>query len=59
MTSGYYVEACPHWLWLLDRQDSPWYPSLRLFRSRTWGDRNGVFDQAAAELLTWSACVST
>ena len=21
-----------HWLWLLDRADSPWYPSARLFR---------------------------
>ncbi len=44
----------PHWLWLLERADSPWYPSLRLFRQRAWGDWTGVFDQAAAELLRWS-----
>jgi hypothetical protein len=44
----------PHWLWLLDRTDSPWYPSLRLFRPRAWSDWTGVFDQAVAELLTWS-----
>ncbi len=44
----------PHWLWLLDRPDSPWYPSLRLFRPRAWADWTGVFDQAAAELLAWS-----
>ncbi|MGY3585704.1 Flp pilus assembly protein TadD [Bradyrhizobium sp. USDA 4341] len=43
----------PHWLWLLNRTDSPWYPSLRLFRQRAWGDWTGVFDSASAELLKW------
>lgn len=28
----------PDWRWLLDRDDSPWYPSARLFRQRTAGD---------------------
>jgi hypothetical protein len=40
-----------HWLWLLERIDSPWYPSLRLFRPQAWGDWTDVFDQAAAELI--------
>ncbi len=31
------------WRWLLDREDSPWYPSLRLFRQRRWGDWDEVF----------------
>jgi hypothetical protein len=44
----------PHWLWLNDRGDSPWYPSVRLFRQRAWGDWTGVFDRAAAELIKWS-----
>jgi hypothetical protein len=39
------------WLWLLDREDSPWYPSMRLFRQRAWGDWGGIFDAATAELL--------
>lgn len=43
-----------HWLWLLDRADSPWYPSLRLFRPRAEGDWDHVFDSAAAELLRFA-----
>jgi hypothetical protein len=39
------------WLWLFDRGDSPWYPSMRLFRQKAWGDWGGVFDAASAALL--------
>src|ERR1700722_18131106 len=28
------VTHAPDWRWLLDRDDSPWYPSARLFRQR-------------------------
>ncbi|HEX2653085.1 MAG TPA: tetratricopeptide repeat-containing glycosyltransferase family protein [Xanthobacteraceae bacterium] len=41
----------PHWQWLLDRADSPWYSPMRLFRQRTWGDWRSVFDQASADLM--------
>jgi glycosyl transferase family 9 (putative heptosyltransferase) len=44
----------PYWLWLSDRTDSPWYPSVRLFRPRFWGDWDGVFDAAGAALLALS-----
>jgi ADP-heptose:LPS heptosyltransferase len=30
------------WRWLLDRDDSPWYPTARLFRQRRRGDWCGV-----------------
>jgi len=40
-----------HWMWLHDRTDSPWYPSMRLFRPRGEGDWNYVFDSASAALM--------
>src|SRR5262249_39574150 len=40
----------PDWRWLLDREDTPWYPTLRLFRQQTLGDWKGVFLRIANEL---------
>lgn len=40
----------PDWRWLLDREDSPWYPSMRLFRQRRAGDWGEVFARIAREL---------
>jgi Flp pilus assembly protein TadD len=40
-----------HWLWLTERADCPWYPSIRLFRPRAPGDWDYVFDTAAVELM--------
>ena len=42
----------PDWRWLLDRDDSPWYPSARLFRQQQIGNWAGVIDQVRSELLT-------
>jgi hypothetical protein len=33
----------PEWRWLLDRDDSPWYPATRLFRRSRAGDWSSVF----------------
>jgi tetratricopeptide (TPR) repeat protein len=38
------------WRWLTDRDDSPWYPTMRLFRQKSAGDWNEVFERVAAEL---------
>jgi hypothetical protein len=40
----------PYWLYLLEREDSPWYPSMRLIRQGKAGDWDTVFNKAAAEL---------
>ncbi len=40
----------PDWRWLLDRTDSPWYPTLRLFRQASPGDWEGVFAQVKTAL---------
>jgi len=40
----------PDWRWLLERDDSPWYPSLKLFRQTQRGDWTGVFQAVAKEL---------
>jgi ADP-heptose:LPS heptosyltransferase len=40
----------PDWRWLLDRDDSPWYPSVRLFRQQQIGNWAGVIDQVKNEL---------
>jgi tetratricopeptide (TPR) repeat protein len=37
------------WRWLLDRDDSPWYPSLRLFRQSQVGDWSDVMERMAGE----------
>jgi tetratricopeptide (TPR) repeat protein len=40
----------PDWRWLLDREDSPWYPTARLFRQERSGDREAVISRLAAAL---------
>jgi Tfp pilus assembly protein PilF len=40
----------PDWRWLVDREDSPWYPSMRLFRQPSAGDWPGVMANVAREL---------
>jgi tetratricopeptide (TPR) repeat protein len=40
----------PDWRWLLDRDDSPWYPSMHLFRQKARGDWNSVLERVELEL---------
>jgi tetratricopeptide (TPR) repeat protein len=43
------LNASPDWRWLLDRTDSPWYPTMRLFR-QSRGSRG--WDTLVADLVT-------
>jgi tetratricopeptide (TPR) repeat protein len=44
------VTHAPDWRWLLDRDDSPWYPTMRLFRQGDSRDWAGVIDRVGAAL---------
>jgi hypothetical protein len=43
------------WRWMEGREDSPWYPTMRLFRQRCAGDWQPVITAVAAELAKLSA----
>lgn len=45
----------PDWRWMIDREDSPWYPTMRLFRQPNPGDWNGVLDKLRDALAGWTA----
>ena len=38
------------WRWLLEREDSPWYPTVRLFRQQSMGEWGGVLEGIREEL---------
>jgi hypothetical protein len=40
----------PDWRWMLDREDSPWYPTMRLFRQPSFRDWDSVIGRVRAEL---------
>ena len=44
------LSHAPDWRWMLNRDDSPWYASARLFRQKRAGDWDPVVAQIAAEL---------
>jgi Flp pilus assembly protein TadD len=44
------LPAVAEWRWMIDREDSPWYPTMTLFRQTTRGDWDGVFQRMAARL---------
>jgi tetratricopeptide (TPR) repeat protein len=44
------LKQVPDWRWMLEREDSPWYPHHRLFRQKHRGDWEGVFETMRANL---------
>jgi tetratricopeptide (TPR) repeat protein len=49
------IPFAPHFFWLLDRADSPWYPTLRLYRQDRGGDDwSGVIGRIAGDLAAFA-----
>jgi Flp pilus assembly protein TadD len=44
------LSARVDWRWMVDRNDSPWYPTMRLFRQPKFGDWPSVFREIAGQL---------
>jgi hypothetical protein len=44
------LSTVPEWRWMIEREDTPWYPTIRLFRQKTLGDWGDVFQRMAAAL---------
>lgn len=44
------IPFAPDWRWMLDRDDSPWYPSMKLYRQRIPGDWDTVLKTVKADL---------
>jgi hypothetical protein len=47
------------WRWLMDREDSPWYPTMRLFRPRASGDWESIIDRICTELPPYLETIET
>jgi hypothetical protein len=45
------------WRWMQKREDTPWYPTMRLFRQASIGDWDGVFERIAHNLSRVRATV--
>jgi hypothetical protein len=43
------LKAVPEWRWLREREDSPWYPTMRLYRQSKAGDWSSVFERIARD----------
>jgi tetratricopeptide (TPR) repeat protein len=44
------LDVNPHWTWLLERRDNPWYPSATLYRQRQFGDWTPVLEEVTRDL---------
>ncbi|QIE23862.1 Tetratricopeptide repeat protein [Caballeronia sp. SBC1] len=44
------LDVNPYWPWMLERRDSPWYPSATLYRQRQFGQWDAVLEDVARDL---------
>jgi tetratricopeptide (TPR) repeat protein len=45
------LDVSPHWVWMTGRADSPWYPTLTLYRQAQYSDWSAVLQQVRTDLL--------
>ncbi|SMG02475.1 tetratricopeptide repeat protein [Burkholderia singularis] len=53
------LDVNPHWVWLTDRDDSPWYPSMRLYRQPAFGAWQPVLQRLGRDLRARAAACET
>ncbi|KWC30420.1 hypothetical protein WL48_23240 [Burkholderia ubonensis] len=44
------LDVNPHWVWMIGREDSPWYPSVKLYRQASYGQWGPVLQRVVADL---------
>jgi tetratricopeptide (TPR) repeat protein len=44
------LDVNPHWVWQLERTDSPWYPTAKLYRQKNFGQWEPVMSEVARDL---------
>jgi ADP-heptose:LPS heptosyltransferase len=49
------LDVNPHWVWLLERNDSPWYPSAALYRQPQFGEWEPALEAVARDLHALAA----
>jgi hypothetical protein len=45
------AHGTPDWRWLMGRDDSPWYPTMRIYRQQAHGDWGGVIKRVMDDLV--------
>jgi tetratricopeptide (TPR) repeat protein len=53
------LSANPDWRWMLQRRDTPWYPSMTLFRQPRTGEWGETISAVARELAAWRLATGT
>ena len=51
------IPYAPDWRWFLGREDTPWYPTMRLYRQSHPGDWDGVFRRIGKDLAVFADTV--
>ncbi|WP_213780173.1 tetratricopeptide repeat protein [Caballeronia sp. dw_276] len=49
------LDVNPHWVWQLERTDSPWYPTAKLYRQEKFGQWEPVMSEVARDLALLAA----